>query len=431
MDITVKKGTASSDVLQAISSKSYVHRLLIAAGLCDSKISVDTNIISNDMQATKDALGVIKAGGADPVIDAKESGSTARFLLPLAALLCDRATMTGSGKLPERPMGPLCDVLRAAGVSVSADHLPIIVSGRPHPGNYRIAGNVSSQFISGLLFMLPLLEGDSLLTVTGTLESASYVEMTLDVLDRFGIVIQKCADGFSIPGGQKYRLADGADQTIRAEGDWSNGAYIMAIAALASGTLFDSFTVSGLNPDSLQGDRAIVDILGQFGSDVKIVRGRDAFSSRIVISSPPVNPVEVDCSQIPDLVPALAVLAAYSGSVCTFYNVERLRLKECDRIEAVSEMLAAVNVEVDITLHDGHEDMCVHGRSMHDPACHPTEPVRIRSFNDHRIVMAATALSVAGNCPVTIEQAEAVRKSYPGFFDDVKKMGVDICDQQI
>ena len=434
MDIRLTHGQATAKTIEAISSKSYVHRLLIAAALSGEYIEVKTNIVSKDMEATMRAVGKLTVPAQTPlrlpdhkddrVIDCGESGSTARFILPLAALLSDGATITGSGKLPERPMGPLCSVLRAAGVSVSDDHLPITVSGRPHSGSYEIPGNVSSQFISGLLFMLPLLDGDSHLKVTGPFESAAYVDMTIDVLTRFGIRINKTPDGFDIPGNQKYSKSSNLSDrslplTIKAEGDWSNGAYIMAIGALGCGRIFDSLSITGLNPESIQGDRAVVEIFSRFGIDVDIVPAAEGDTAEYVIKSGPTQPVNTDCSQIPDLVPALAVIAAFTEGENRFRNVSRLRMKESDRVEAIVEMLGAIGIKVDITRDGDTEDMIVHGagRSSRD--------LRIRTFNDHRIAMAAAAIAAAVDTPVVIEDAMAVNKSYPGFYEVIQKIGLE------
>ena len=459
MDLKLTSRKASENTVEAISSKSYVHRLLIAAALCGSDCEVETNIVSKDMEATIRALrslGLsVSIKGSDygakitrsDIIDCGESGSTARFLLPVAALVSDGATLTGSGKLPERPMGPLCDVLRSAGVTVSSDHLPITVSKKPHSGNYEIPGNVSSQFISGLLFMLPLLSGDSHLKVTGGLESAAYVDMTIDVLSRFGIRIDRVSDGFFIPGSQQMRI--GGDFTIEAEGDWSNSAYIMAVGSLGSGRLFDSLRVTGLDPDSIQGDRAVVDIFEKFGIQVDIIRGENSKEADYVIKSSPKHPVDIDCTQIPDLVPALAVLAAFAPGKSTFRNVGRLRMKECDRVEAISEMLGAIAVKVDIKCDGDSEVIVVCGcaggrrdatkrvpqtrglsRSVED-CLSDWRPVgqaphiSIDSKNDHRIAMAAAAIAAGTGEPVVIKDAMAVDKSYPGFYDVIRRIGID------
>ena len=361
------------------------------------------------------------------VVDCGESGSTARFILPLATYFADEATVTGSGRLPERPMGPLCDALRSAGASVSSDHLPITVSGLPVAGDYEIAGNVSSQFISGLLFLLPLLSGVSHLTITGRFESAAYVDMTAEVLGKFGAGIKRVGNTFTIGESQPVQREAAKDtftdqRRIVAEGDWSNAAYIMAIASLGSGRAFDALTIEGLNPDSIQGDRAVVDVMHDFGIRVSCEQLEDG-TSAYTVKGYPQKGVDIDCSQIPDLVPALAVLAAYTDGDSVFRNVERLRMKECDRIDAVSAMLSAVNVKVDITSDPDthHETMTVHGKGNNAPV---SEAICVDSFNDHRIAMAAAALALSENVPVEINDPMAVNKSYPGFYDVIRKLGV-------
>ena len=442
MRLTQSKATSSH--VTAISSKSYVHRLIIAASLYGEGTCIITNIMSADMEATVRAVNAL---GADVkvirssddryeirvvrplgskitnscVVDCGESGSTARFILPLAAFFADEATVTGLGRLPERPMGPLCDVLRSAGVTVSADNLPITVSGDPLAGEYEIAGNVSSQFISGLLFLLPLLDGRSTLTITGKLESAAYVDMTVDVLAKFGVSIERSLNVFTID--PPLKNMNEASRCIVSEGDWSNAAYIMTIASLGSGKAFDSLTIDGLAYNSIQGDRAVADIMRDFGIDVSLKQGEDPSSSGYTIKGRPTKPVDVDCSQIPDLVPALAVLAAYAEGDSIFRNVERLRMKECDRIDAVSQMLSTVHVMVDITSdHEtGSETMIVHGKGGSSPVVNV--PV-IDSFNDHRIAMAAAAIALAEDVPVIINDPMAVNKSYPGFYDVVATLGI-------
>ena len=449
MDVTIKAGRATETFVPAISSKSYVHRLLIAAALSDGSTAVRTNILSKDMEATArviDSLGgkveikeadgyydlcvlrpLTEGGAIEAVCDCGESGSTARFMLPVASFVSQSATLTGTGKLPERPMGPLCDVLRASGVSVSADHLPITVKGKPHAGKYEIAGNVSSQFISGLLFMLPLLDGDSELKITGSLESAAYVDMTVDVLGRFGIEIRKNGNIYCIPGAQHYEPADGT-AVFTAEGDWSNAAYLMAIAALGAGRVFDSLTVSGLDDKNIQGDRAIVDILEQFL--VNIICSQRGEHNEYTINGGPKKSIDVDCTDIPDLVPALAVIAAYTDGDSIFRNVGRLRMKECDRIDAIEKLLGAINTSVDITCDKTSgkttENLIVHGKNCAHVKAGQSGIV-IDGFNDHRIVMAATAAAFREDVPVTVKGARAVDKSYPGFFGVVEKLGGNIC----
>lgn len=434
----------------AITSKSYVHRLLIAASLCDKKVTVVTNIVSDDMKATISALSSLganidtipsddgsfelvverpaassKNGCGNVTIDCGESGSTARFILPLAAYVSESATLTGRGRLPERPMGPLCDVLRSAGAKVDADNLPITVSGGMVSGTYEIPGNISSQYITGLLFVLPLLEGESHLVIKGELESAAYVDMTIDVLTKFGISIVKEDSGYMIAGDQKYTVSANApgSRRIIAEGDWSNAAYVIAPFILDKRSGDKGVRIGGLNPDSIQGDREIIGILGRFGIDARF----DEKTSEHVISGYPVTPVDVDCSQIPDLVPALAVIAAFTNGDSIFRNVERLRVKECDRIDAVSSVLDVIGIKTSVSkAADGHEDLTVHGKS----ACViATDPI-FSSFNDHRIAMAEYAIAVATDREVTITGSGAVNKSYPGYFEFMEKMGMKKCHLQ-
>ncbi len=466
MDLRLERKQSENCTVSAITSKSYVHRLLIAAALGRDRISIRSNIYSKDMEATVRVInalgGSISASGTgdgeylftvertlieaadtgrcgactdEVVLDCGESGSTARFILPVATLIADRVTVTGSGKLPGRPMGPLCNVLRDAGVSVSSDHLPITLSGRPHAGSYSIAGNVSSQFISGLLFMLPLLDGVSSLSIEGELESAPYVDMTVDVLEKFGVDYDISKDGdlhggisYVNHGGSQYIYTGRRDKAetaesdivIAAEGDWSNAAYIMAIAAAGAGRSFDGVTVRGLCPDSRQGDREIISVLEKFG--VSVIERDNEGAAEYIVHGNPYRCVDVQCRDIPDLVPALAVIAAYTDGDSIFRNVERLRLKECDRIEAVVSMLAKVGVLVDITYERDHENMIVHGKGMLDPV---SDDIVIDSRNDHRIAMCAAAIAFAENAPVVIKDAMAVNKSYPGFYDVIDKLGMN------
>ena len=487
----------------AISSKSYVHRLIIAAALYGRGVCIVTNILSKDMEAT---VGVVNALGADVCVeedndrylikvnrpmgenhmdsctlDCGESGSTARFILPIAPVIAKNVTVTGSGRLPERPMGPLCVVLREAGVDVSSDYLPITLTGRPAYGEYEIAGNVSSQYITGLLFALPLLDGPSKLKIVGNLESAAYVDMTVEVLQRFGVDVKREGNRFYVnqsgeeTAGKNYvnqeneeisgefgndisryvnqnntrsqEISEDEHVNITAEGDWSNAAYMMAIGALGSGRAFDSLTIEGLGPDSIQGDRAVVDIFMQFGINVtEADMGEGGILASYTVSGYPTHVVDVDCSQIPDLVPALAAVAAYADGDSVFRNVGRLRIKECDRIDGITKMLAAVGTEVTIET-DGRgrgdkpaddmvnitpspnggelvnitpatENMIVHGKGGR----RESSDITIDSMNDHRIAMAAAALSFAEDAHITITDPQAVKKSYPGFFETLAQL---------
>lgn len=410
MNLRLSKGQLHSASIEAISSKSFVHRLLIAASLSDSSVTINTNIISKDMEAT---VGVLRALGASidvyedkfvvnsPVLDTIqnnisldciESGSTARFIMPIAALRDSEITMTGQGKLPQRPFTELTDVLINHGAVISDNHLPLTLKGPITPGEYEIPGNVSSQYISGLLFALPLLDKPSRLTITTNLESSGYVDMTLDVLKTFGITINRSGNVFDIPGGQKYH----GPRNIDAEGDWSNGAYLLTLAKVANMLNPDiNIRVTGLNDDSLQKDRAIKDIINSIKNEN--------------------DSIDVDCSEIPDIVPAIAVLCSCLNSSSMLRNVERLRIKESDRIESTCALIGAIGAKCDVIKENNHENLMIKGswKDLHNIA---QNGIIIDSFNDHRIVMAAAIASLLTDETV-IKDALAINKSYPGFFE--------------
>ena len=437
MDIIVKRndGRIKEATIEAISSKSYVHRLMIAAGLSRDSVLVMTNTVSKDMEAT---AGCIRALGAEvtqtgdgyrvvsPVkkgveaeLSCRESGSTARFILPVAAYLTSgndkNITLVGEGKLPERPFGPLCEALRSGGTKVSDDFLPITVSGGLSSGHYTLPGDVSSQYVSGMLFALPMANGSSVLELTSHVESVGYINMTLEVLKEFGIEIKtevlSGEDGvfmrFNIPGGQSYKHP--GKKRIQAEGDWSNGAFVMAM-----GVLNGNLKITGLNTESIQGDRAAADIYKAFGASIE----KEADAS-LKISKGELKATEIDASQIPDLVPALAVVAAFAEGDTRICNVERLKIKESDRIETVSALLKAAGVDC-LTEESNREDgslkidMIVKGSP--DKLSKATEMITVDGANDHRIVMAAAILASGINAPVKICGAQAVSKSYPEFF---------------
>jgi len=368
--------------VEAISSKSDAHRLLIAAALADRPVHIEINTLSKDILATQQCLKAL--GDPNPVPDCGESGTTLRFLLPVAAALGVPATFIGQGRLPERPLGPLVQALQDHGCTLSDDRLPLTIGGKLQSGNYELAGNISSQFISGLLFALPLCAGDSEIALTTPLESAAYVGMTLRTLARFGVRIDEIANGWSIPGGQVYTSTE---DVIRAEGDWSNAAFF-----LAAGALGGSIQYTGLDPDSLQGDRAIADILRDYGAQRK--------------------PFSADVSQIPDMAPVLSVLGACAVGETRIYNAARLRLKESDRLLAICNMLTALGVDVT----EGEDSLVIRGTGQ-------IQGGTAQSAGDHRIAMAAAVAACAADGPVTILGAEAVEKSYPSFWEEYKRLG--------
>lgn len=389
MDITITPKKLSGRV-DAVASKSFAHRIIIAASLADKPTKIYLNTTSEDIEATLDCIkklgaGIDKGQGyvqitpikgtGSPILDCNESGSTARFLLPVASVLCDSFEMTGKGRLPERPFTPLINEMRRKGVEISDNFLPIKVSNRLCGGEYSIAGNISSQYITGLMLALPLCNKASTITLTSPLESKAYVDITIEVLKLFGIKIKPVENGYEI-NPQKYISPD----EIHVEGDWSNSAFW-----IVANKLCGSILVDGVNYESTQGDMKILDILD---SDV------------------------IDAKEIPDLVPILAVCACAKRGKTLITNAERLRIKESDRLNAVTTALNSLGADI-CELADGLE---INGTGeLRGGECD--------GFGDHRIVMSAAIASIICKDNVTIHGAQAVNKSYPTFFDDFKKLG--------
>lgn len=390
MDITITPGLLSGTV-RAIPSKSMAHRLLICAAFADTDTTLICPDINRDIQATADCLSALGAqisrtesGFSITPITAipekadlycAESGSTLRFLLPVVGALGVNARFHMEGRLSSRPLSPLWEEMEHMGCSLSWQEADVLhCSGKLCSGEYTIAGNISSQFITGLLFACCLIPGQSKITVTGKLESRPYLDMTLDALAQFGL---HCAD-FTVNGGKALR----SPGTLNVEWDWSNAAFFLTAAHL--GNCVD---VRGLNPHSHQGDRAITAILSALE-----------------------NPCTVDASNIPDLVPILAIAAAHCKG-CLFTGIRRLRLKESDRVASVIGMLHSLGIHAEAT----EETLCVY------PGCFTGGIVD--SFNDHRIAMAAAIAATVSTGPVTILNAQCVSKSYPAFWDDYSYLG--------
>lgn len=410
MTVTVMPGGVRGQI-SAPPSKSAAHRALICAALSMTPGEVFPVSQSADMTATLavlEAMGfptvrqeeeTILFGGpvpaARPVCPCGESGSTLRFLLPVAAALGLEAAFTGEGRLPERPLEPLLSLMKEHGVHFSSDTLPFTISGRLTPGLYRLPGDVSSQFISGLLFALPLLEGESRIQITSPLQSAGYVDLTLQALKASAIRVIKDGDGYTVPGGQRY-----SPRLRRVEADWSGGAFW-----LCAGALFGQITVAGLDVDSAQGDKAVLDILRDMGASISIHEGL------ITVSKSSLRGVRVDAAPIPDLVPVIAVTAAYARGETEIYNAARLRIKESDRLSAVTKLLRALGGKVE----EYPDRLVIHGG--------PLRGGDVDGANDHRIVMSAAIAALGCGGPVRVSHGEAVAKSYPDFFEVFKQLG--------
>ncbi len=398
--------------LKAVPSKSHAHRVLVAAALADAPCDVVCPAVSEDITATVrclNALGADITRTADgfrvlPVgevakgatLDCGESGTTLRFMLPVSCALGADAKFVGGGRLPLRPIGGLADTLEKHGVRFSARALPLSLKGKLSAGQYDVDGSVSSQYVSGMLLALGSLGGRSVLTVSGKSVSRGYVDMTLEVLGDFGVATERKADGsgFAVCGSGCV-----SPREVTVEGDWSGAAF-----PLAAGVLAGDVTVTGLNPDSTQRDKIIVDILRSMGGDVTFaangVRARKSALRRIT----------ADVTDVPDLAPVLSVLMAAAEGNSVMTGVGRLRDKESDRLAAIVENLAAMGVHSET----GDDSLTVFGGTLRGGFL-------ARGYGDHRMVMSAAvaALAVGGG----ITDCEAVAKSYPGFFADIAKLG--------
>jgi 3-phosphoshikimate 1-carboxyvinyltransferase len=286
--------------------------------------------------------------------------------------------------------------MKSGGAVFDREKLPLSFSGRLRAGYYSLPGNVSSQYISGLLMAFSVTPGESVLTLTSRLESSAYVDMTLDTLRLFGADIEYCENKYIVRG--KERLT--SPGTVTADGDWSNAAFF-----LVSGAIHGSVTVTGLNTDSLQGDKRIVNILRDMGADTEFCGGS------LTVTAKTLRGTAVDLADIPDLLPALAVAASFAEGETRFTGGTRLRMKESDRLKTVADMISCLGG----TVRELEDGLVITGTGLTGGA--------VDSVNDHRIVMAAAVAGANGTGPVTIKNAGAVKKSYPGFFDDFSELG--------
>ena len=400
--------------VNAPPSKSDVHRAIICAALSRGKCTIAPVALSEDIKATiacVEALGaathiegsVLTVDGTHifniptAVLNCRESGSTLRFFVPVAAAGGVNATFTGCGRLPERPIGVYTDALPPKGVTLQTEGgLPLTVSGRLKSGVFTVPGGVSSQFISGLLFALPLLRGDSDIILTSPMQSAGYVNMTIRTMAQFGIEVDMTDRGWHVRGGQHYIPTD-----YTTDGDWSQAAFF-----LAAGAIGGDVTVQGCNIDSAQGDRRIAALLREFGAEVLQDGGT------VTARHKPLHGITIDAAQIPDLVPVLAVCGCFAEGKTRIVNAARLRIKESDRLQTTAALLNALGGKAEelpdgliITgvprLNGGSADGC----------------------NDHRIVMAAAVC--AANCAgdIACSDAWSINKSYPDFYADYADIG--------
>ncbi len=382
-------------------SKSAAHRLLICAALAKDKSVIKNVALSQDISATISAMralgsiilpsdnGFVCSCGEytkkdEPtLIDCSESGSTLRFLIPIALAFGGNFRFTGRGRLLSRPLNAYYKICDEKGIKYEKRENEIFFSGKLTSGEYSLAGNVSSQYISGLLFALPLISGDSTIKITTTLESAGYIDMTLSALADFGIKIEnRNYQEFFVPGGQSYKASD-----CTVEGDYSQAAFYLVANALGSDVSLD-----GLDDLSVQGDKEIINIIKNMGN--------------------PLSAIDIDVSQIPDLVPILAVLASQANGTTRLYNAARLRIKESDRLATTTQELKKLGA--DIT--ELADELIICGKTqLTGGICD--------AHNDHRIAMALAIAATVTQGEVTIIGSDCVKKSYANFWQDYSALG--------
>lgn len=392
------------------SSKSAAHRNIICAALCKGESVVSPACHSEDIDATiacVTALGSVVEEKNDSfyitginrnavknksvTLNCGESGSTLRFMLPIAAALGVNATFIGRGRLPERPIDALTDILNANGVKCSSNSLPLKISGILAPNEYKISGNISSQYLTGLLFAIAINGGSA--TLTTELQSAGYIDLTIKTMWDFGVKITKSGNIYSAEG-------DFSPTSSVIEGDWSQACFFLSAAALGG-----KIALKGLDLASPQGDKSVIELYKNFGAEIKAKDGL------LLAEGKNLSAIKINCAQIPDAVPALAVVAAISNGTTEIFGGERLRIKETDRIKTVVEGLTSMGIAVE-ELPDG---MKITGGKIKGGI--------VNGAGDHRIVMAFAVLAAFADGETIIEGYKSVNKSYPTFFEDFKSLG--------
>jgi len=424
MKVTILPGSITGSV-QIIPSKSQLHRLLICAALADEETLL--SCIHTDAEDVTATINCLIALGAQIsreesgirvqpirreqlpsscVLPCGESGSTLRFLLPIVCALGVAGEFQLSGRLPDRPLSPLDEQLCQHGCTLERPRPEILrCEGRLLAGDYRLPGNVSSQYVTGILLALSLLRDDSNLTISTPIESEAYIAMTVEAMKTFRVTPSGMGHAYHMRGRQEFATP----KTVQVDGDWSNAAFWLCAGAMPGG----SIQCQSLHPESLQGDKAVWRLLLQMGA--KVSWQEDTLS----VSEGARRAVEVDASGIPDLIPALAVVAAVSEGITMIKNASRLRLKESDRLAAIAQTLNTLGAQV-FEEPDGLRIQGVpHLRGG-----------KVDAWGDHRIAMMAAVASAACREPVVISTAEAVRKSYPSFWRELALLGKSIVEEE-
>ena len=417
----------------APKSKSYEHRILICEllsklGEADTldaqgglrETAGQSRVVTRepeDIMATIDCISKIqlslKDGRYEAILDCNQSGSTLRFLLPIACALGLKVRFLMRGRLAKRPMDELINELKSHGCKIDKEDDAICTNGKLEHGVFNLPGDISSQYVSGLLMALPLLSSDSEIHVRRPIVSAGYIDVTLDVMRKFSIsVTEESSDTeyiYRIKGGQRYILPE----KYIVEGDWSNSAFWFAVGVLGD----DPLVIEGLNHNSLQGDRRIFDLLREMGADVRAVMDNDkAVFEAYPLGDKALKAIALDAENIPDLVPLIAILACFTDGKSKITGIKRLRLKESDRLLAVEELIDGLGGSYKI--HEDAIEIIGLGKGA------MLRGGEVRCFDDHRIVMSAAVSSLRCREDVLIDNAFAVNKSYLGFFDEIDRLGL-------
>lgn len=414
MDISVGAKNTGGTV-KAITSKSHAHRHLICSALSDVPCFVEITDTSADIEATLQCLNSLGAAitatdkgfnvqplaavRKNAILDCNESGSTFRFLLPVTCALGAQSSFIMKQGLSSRPITSLHKLLTEKGCVLSPEgSIPFHTEGKLTGGIYELEGNVSSQYVTGLLLALPLLKKKSTVLLTTPLQSSGYVDITVDILSAYNVNIIKTEKGFDIPDDAHYH----PEGKITVEKDWSNAAFFLCAGAFSE----CGITVTGLNIHSYQKDKTIIDILKTMGAFVSVN------DDSITVKKNKLYATDIDASEIPDLVPIIALTASVSSGTTSIYNAERLRIKESDRLSSTCDMLKRLGADI----KEKTDSLVIKGKRILNGGT-------VHSYNDHRIAMTAAIASIVCRDVVIIKGAHAVNKSYPAFFEDFESVG--------